>query len=665
MLYTRFSKWLTSFSKSPKGIATLAVFVSLLIYWLGFELPFLLAALVSVALFIPMPKVFDSWFSRLFISLFLVYGVVQIMALAQMYFYPDGHFALIAGLSFVAVVGLLILFGRPQAEYKIKIFTVRDGGVVLACLFFMLPFLFLVRGDNRLQEVTEMSAVQIADSVVHEANIASYTGIQTIAGDYIVGRYYPSGFHIASSFVERPVFGDIREMNWKPRVALYLGHYLAFGAMLMAAIVYLSFMLVYALGLKLKAFGWLAVAITVGIAASLLHLWLFVTLGFLNYYYICASVLIGACYLLETLPAFRPKDKILQNARQYGWPVFAFLLIAFGASASWPLLVPPILLGALLSMFASGFKDIWKNIGQWLIACLPVAVMAALHLLTVYMQTQFMQANDQLITMGGALHNFNVIFLLVGFGVTVAVIAKNINNLSAKLAVVVLPFVLMTVALLGLHLFLVGEPRYYLIKSAMILEMMFLALLPAYLIYLLSKSGLAEWLKLGLMASGVLLLVLGTTALLPQPLQEVRGLFRDQSGMGKPPFLVSDAASIVQLGSTDKLQNFNMTILHYDPAADRFYAHMETALWAQTLSKPEVDSLARIVGGRSQSCFSKQFVIQAYGTGGPEDQPNLIEAVKECAAAVAEKGQPYYVVTDPGSVPALQRVFGNVITPIY
>jgi hypothetical protein len=563
------------------------------------------------------------------------------------------------------VIGMLAYFGDSRNSAATKWFTVKDAGVVLGCIIFVLPFAPLVKGNNGMEHIAQLGGVQVVDSVVQYGSIVTYSKEQSLKQDYVVGRYYPSGFHIAASFVEHTVVGNIKNLSWKANATLYLFNYLLFGALLCAILIYFAYTVLLSFGVNLSdVVAALTTAFAIAAVVAIQHLWLFVALGFLNYFYICATVLAGACYALGERAAYDPKKDLITNARQFSWPVTAFLLLGFGAAFSWPLLAPVALLSAFLLMLPIKLGIIRRHPVSYILVSLPIVFVAALHLIAVYLQSIYMN-NDQLVTMGGALHNFNILFLLIGLGAAAVVIGKNIGGIGNSLVIVLLPYVLLVIGLMALHFFTLGEARYYLIKSAMLLDLFLLSLLVAYAVYAFRGRELHSLVRLFWVPALVIFIVLATTGTVAQPLQEVRGLFRNQSGLGKPPFLDSDAKAVTYLGASNKLDDFNMTILHYDGAGDRLYAHIETALWAHSMSKYKVDTVSSIAGSKAQSCFGKQFALLAYGTGASGEQDRLVRAVNDCAALATQGGRQYYIVSDEGSAQAIKSKFGDAIKIVY
>lgn len=661
MRYTELIKWahIKTLFKAGWFRALLLLLATLVAYWFGVQWPFLVSALVLLAIYAPMPKVFNSWLSRLLMSVVMLYALLQVAALIQIYVWPGGKFGFIAAMVAAFIAAIILVFRASAKVAEIKIFTFNDAAVLVGCALFLVPFVSIVRGQDSIRDIARIGGVQIVDAAVHQVSIDAFGRKETLRDAYSPGRYYPSGFHIATGFMQRAVLGDAQNIDWKTSVFVYFGLYLLMGLLLCAILIYtaLAFAGIFGLQGKLAA-G--AIAITVGVSATVLYLWGFISLGFINYYYICASMLASAVYLIE-IGKYNARQDWKSQLHGYIWPMAAFLLLAFGAVFSWPLLLPVPLLAGLITVLPLDIKLILGNFWRFIKAHLVIIALLLLYVVTLYIQAAYRLDNADLFTMGGALHNFNIALLFVGVAALLAVMAslkrEDVNN---KLAAVFVPYVLMIIALMATHFFSVGEARYYLIKLAMILEMLLLVVTMAAALLLLKKISIGNWLRPILSSFAVLFVVLGTIGLLPQPMQEVRSLFREAASVGRPPFYYSDVHGVTDLGLEGKLRDLNMTILHYDQESGRLYSHIQPALWAHSLSPR--GSGAEVRGGKGQGCFDRQFNILAYGTNKPGEQEKLKSAVTDCIESFKEKGLPYYVITDDGSVDDIRRIFGDYVT---
>lgn len=632
-------------------------------YLLGLEGLFIIVVLGVVTTFLPMPRVFSSMASKALMAVFFLYALLQLAAMAQLYTYPSGKFAYIA-LLVAIVTGLLVFaFGRVPHN-RVPAVSLKDVGVVVGCLLFVLPFVPIIRGDNAVDRIAQYGGIQVIDAVVHYGSTATYTDVQSLRQDYTLGRYYPSGFHIATGFIEHSVVGNVRNQGWKTNTIVYFSQYLLLGLLLGAVLIYFGYAVFEALGKQLDVTSIAAVALSVGLAGTILFLWEFIDLGFLNYFYVAAAVLMSATYLLDQRWEYNPAKALRGNRETYLWPAFAFLFVSFGASFSWPLLAPVFLLTAGYGLVVSLTLPVaCRNVRTLVVLSLPLAAIGLLHVATVYIQTRYEANNSALVLLGGALQNFNILILVVGVGVTAVLVAKNLNQTAERLLILVVPFAILVFGLMVLHYFNLGEARYYVIKCALLLDMLFLGFGAAGLAIAVRSLRLHHLVRLSTVVVGVLFVVVVTMGSVPQPFEEIRSLFRQQSGAGLPPFYESDTAIITSLGASDKLQNYNMTILHYDASGNRLFAHIEPALWANTMAPYALDNVPQTTGTQPRAtCFGQQLNLLAYGTNQTGEQGSIRRWVSECIASAAHSGAAYYIVTDPASVPTLREMFGS--TPV-
>lgn len=645
-------------ARSPKNIAYLTIILGVVVYLIGLKWPLLIIVAVSLVRFMPMPKVFDSWLSRLLMAVFFIYALLQIAAVAQVYLMPTGKFGVMAAMLAALTAVLIALFGSEKPQ-KSHVFTFKDLVVVISFLLFIVPFVPILKGDDAsLHKITGIGGGQVVDSIAHKNSIVKYTKSESMAADYKNGQFYPLGFHISTAFMEHSVLGNTNKHAWSTNAKLYFAEYAVLALFLAAALIYFGFGLAGAFGIgSREKVLLLAVGAAIGVGTTILHLWPFLQTGFLNYYYITATVLLAAAYLLDRRPVYNPNAKFGTNKLQFTWPVFAFLLLGFGASCSWPLLVPVILLSALLALLPLHvMRHIQRNWRTYALLWLPIIIAGVLNLLMAYLQSAYRQGNDDLVLMGGAIQSYNALILLIGLTLTGLVIYKTKDDLSSKWLAIVMPFMLLVAGLMALHFFMLGEPRYYLIKCAMLLEMFFLALFAVCAAVVVRKASLSGIVKVFWVVLAVVFVVLGTIATAPQPLSHIRALFRDQSNT-TPLFFENDTRQIAKLGAEGKLKDFNMTILHYDAAGDRFHANIQPASWALLFTR--TDSYIR---DAAEHCFDTQFGLLSQDT---RNQNLLRQTVKECAAMHAQHGGKYYIVTDKASVDKVHETFGDTVEIVY
>ena len=653
------------FTSNAKFQASFIVVVLTLVYLFGLEWPLLLAILAAFAVMLPMPRVFASWLSRAVVALLIVYSVLQIAFLLQFLTYPKGGFRLVAILFAALALLVIMAFGDALQLKRRSVIGIKDLLVLIPVVLFVLSFSSIMIAPNRVVKITALAGVQISDSIAHSAMISD--ALQTQNLNFKVGGYYPVGYHDATAYIEHSLFGNVNNTSWTAHVMIYVAQYVFFALLMVYAMLYLGYSFLLGLGIDERGnkLVYSTTAVAIGSSAVIMQLLLFVRDGFLNFFYICAAVIVAIIYLLDIDVVYQARRQLRQNIRLYTWPLTAFLLLAFGAGFSWTLLVPPLLLTAGLTMVPDDWRQVIRQWKDYAIANSSLMVLGLCNLASLYLQHKYLRNSSQQLNAQGALSSFNVPFLLLGLSAATFVIATNFHRLGRRVMIIIAPLVaFITILLLG-QLFRVGEARYYIIKSSILLEIFSLVLVSVMVVYALRASSLSKVFQLVWGTVAVLFLVVGTISLMPQPLLEARSLLRDASHVVKPPFLDSDAQKIAYLGTTNKIQSFNFSVLHYDAASNKLYAHIETAAWANAMTKANADPAALTSDGRitSGACFGTQFTILAYGTGSQQEQQRLIDSVQDCIHVAKVSGLTFYIVTDPASATKLQQLFGN--TPVF
>ncbi len=639
--------WLAKQLKNSKLIGVALIGLGLLCYLLGFKLLLVPTLLLTMAWLLPMPSIINSWFSRLVMALLMLWSTLAIAAALQLLINRHGGFHLIAIIVVVLTLVLIVLFGASAR--RVRLVSAKDIVALLAAGIFMLPFAPILLGHNSFQQIAKIGSVQIVDATVHYDDLAAETKTQNL--DYYHAHYYPRGFHVGSGFMEDSLYGGPRTLSWKANAISYLVHYMFMSMLLGFVLVYLGYGLLALVNPPLvDSVSVISAAGSIGVVAAL-YLLVFMNEGFYNYYYICAAILAGALYVLD-IAAPKMRDSLASRRAIDAWPVVGYLLITAGASYSWPIFTPAILLTPLI-LVANGWRSfrLGPVLRNWWNIIVGLAVSA--HLLAFYFQVHYDTKHS--LNAGGAIQTFNQPLVLILTVVFVIVLASNRLTTAAKnrLLAVVLPYQVVVLFLLALQYFTTGSAHYYLIKTTMLLEMMLLAVAVVYLVMLLSQMKIGGLLRLLVAPILVLFVVFGTSAMLPQPLHEIRALFRDYSSEPKPPLLDSDTYLVAKLGTEGKLIHYNLSVLHYDPATDHFYAHAQIGQWA--------NSMGNKVTNEYGVCFSRQYNALAYGSPGPAQSQEIIAGVKDCAVHAHQAGRTYYLVTDQTSVPKLRALFGDSV----
>ncbi len=619
----------------------------------GFTTLFVLALVYVLAIGLPYPRMLHSLTSRIVAAILLAFSVIQLMGVVQFFVLPSSDFRVLSLLSTLLTFGLVWGLRARLPKQKLVLWEKKDTAAAVAVLCFVLPFVFLCFAHNNPLKLTSFGGVQSPDGTNHYIAIAEMASTQHL--DYRTVQYYPKGFHLASALVMEGLHANQRDLSWVMNARVFVGMYIAWGALLGYLIFYLSCQLLESFaekrGKKLPMF---LLAIGIGPVLSLLYLLPFAYDGFINYYYVSAAVMLGVLYLYEYAPLAKRADH---------WLVVAYLLLAFGVSMSWgPLLVPGILIAPLLYVLPEKQLS-WATAKRFFTReyiWVDVAFLA--QLLPLYLHFKYARlASAQGINALGIIRDFHFGILIVGLAVTLYLVfgAKVVQALRDFSANVLIPFYLLTVALMAVQYLSVGELRYYAIKTAFLLELMLLAVTAALLVYACMQSSLSaiqRWFLVPVVLAVGMFLVLGVNE---NPLLTVRQMFRTYTHFPKPQFYDSDTKFYTQLGLAHKLDGTNNEVLHYSAPDHKVFGNSLITNWVNVLQYRTDGDAA------TAKCSSTIFATLAYGTGAPEEQATLLPAIKTCIALAQAHHVPYYIVTDQDSATHLRPLFGNYVTYLY
>jgi len=637
------------FFPSRRVLIALAVLgVGQLLYLFGFRLLFVLGLIYFIAVAIPYPAVCRSLFSRLVVSFVLILSLLQVVATVQFFVLPNTGFAAISLLTSLVCVCLAVLFRSRPTEQPV-LFAKRDVQAVVMSLFFLLPVAFLFFGSLSSTRILTFTGIQSQDAISHYNGIEGMDITQHL--DYRTNSYYPRGFHLASAFMLDGVHANQQDLDWIQGQRVYAGMYIAWGAVLGYLIFYLASQALEALNKQAhkKYADWL-LAIVLGPIIALLYLIPFVYYGFLNYYYVAAAVICGLLYMYE------------HNRERLATASLAmYMLCVFGISMSWgPLLAPALfLIPTLYILDGKGPKqlvDLLRRKAFWIVLGVYI-----IELVPLWLHVKYARLNsEQGINATGIITDFHFGIVLMGLGLLLYFLVRSqATRLHSLVTYSLVSFYALLSLLIAIQYFSAGDLRYYAIKTSYLVEMIVLAFLAACFIWLCLqhlKVGLREWLALPLVFTMVCILSLSLTA---NPLLPVRQVFRSYSGYGMPGYYTSDVNAFARLGTEHKLRASNNEVLHYDPAVNKIYGNV--------LIRAAADATQFTTGGTPASgmCSGTIFSILAYGTGSPTEQSTLVAALKSCIAAVTQRGDTYYVVTDAQSAPYLRDILGGNVTYVY
>jgi hypothetical protein len=641
--------------------------LALVLYLVGLKFLLLPVLVAANARLLPLPAVFKSFASRLVMGGLVTAVLLQVAATAQFLAFPGSDFQMLALLG-VLLHGVAWLIAPVRTQPEIMPWVTRhDLFALIVAGFFLLPFVpFIGRGG--MDSIARMGGSQAIDSTNHFAGIAEMTEAQHLT--YKPGYYYPKGFHITQGFTQNTFFGKQYDLGWRGNAVLFFGHYVLMGTLLAYTLYYLALAFFRMLRTKLddalEARAGLWLALTLGPTAALVYLVPFVTEGFLNYYYVIATIVAGLIVLLSLYEQKRKSDELpkLVTSTDVRWGLFLYLLLVFGASASWPLLIPPLVGIAIWCVLPANLsvKALFVNTIHW--RTLAVIAVFLLQLVPVYFQLQYSGSDgSQGINLTGGLKAFHPYVLLVGFLLVMGlVLSRDVSEaLKRALMSIFMPLAAFTGILVAFQYYSIGEIRYYVIKTSLLLEILLLVIACAWLVYRYFDTTAAFARKyallLPLVPFVVVIILIGSAA---NPMKDLRDLFRVGSGQAAPAFLRQDAEQYVRLGSEGKIKHFNSTTLHYNSDQDKLFTHMQLPFWGNMMQYNSSDH-----DFRALHCIGALYSNLAFGNYTPAEQAALIAKLKECARHARENRQDFYIITDKSSVPMIRSTFGDLVKIVY
>lgn len=650
--------------RHPKLLSALTIVAVLIAYLAGFKFLLPIVLIIVSAVFLPLPKIFNTWFNRIIVSLMLNICFLQAASLVQQVIAPQSNFIFIAIVYSLIGIGIS-LFCRPNP--LLKVIGARDLYSLIGVVIFIAPFLGVIFAQDQALQITKIGGLQSPDAGHHFDYINSMIHEQHL--DY---SGYPKSFHLGLGFLQEALVGTQKSLGWQDSALVFFGQYLIFGSLLAFALYFLCL----AFFKKLNPNGfktvWQNCAFSLALALPLVlfTLWPFLGHGFLNYYFTIAAVAIGIICLL--------------NGR-WTLAVVAF----FGAVASWTLVAPALFLtlilfwpskkifgkdglnltpktsqttrvllaGPPLNLF---YKYIKKSEaappavtpfikGLWSHVSLKLLLGLLILAFPVVMQLIYPPTTAE-IHASGALRTLHVLVLASGLFMIAYYAIKSSAPIKKVATAIFLPMFILVGSLVVLHLFVLGEVRYYPIKVALLLEVLLLVWAVAVLFSKsLPYSRVNVVIGLTFMP---LLTLLFLVAPHPSPLKDVRDLFRDYSSQGKPAYYDQDAFYYSKLAKEEKLNNFNSIVLHYNPSEDKLSGHALLTQWVHSINYSRDDTKRS-----AWNCHRALYKILSDGKGTPEEQQQLREKIKECAQTAHQNGQDYYIITDNNSVDDIRSIF--------
>jgi hypothetical protein len=625
------------------------LFAGILLSFIGITAIFLVALVFVLAIGVPYPSIFRSLMSRLVASFLLSFSVIQIAASVQFFVAPSSGFPALCLLTGLIGTGLvLMLYGRLPKE-QLVFWDRKDAAAVLAVACFIIPFTVLCFWKNDTTNITAFASAQSMDGSSHYIAITEMGGTQHL--NYQTAQYYPKGFHIAQALVMNAVHTHQGDQTWEMNARTYVLTYIAWGALLMYVVFYLAcrFLAGFFNSTKQKLPAFL-VAATIGPVIAFLYLLPFAHEGFLNYYAVCASVVLGVLFLLQ----YQPKEKSAD------WFMVAYLLLAFSVTMSWgPLLAPLLLVVPILYLWQRQpgirrFIKYFANRSHWWV--LGGLLLQLVPLYFHFKYAHLTPAQGPNATGGITAFHFGVVLAGIAVALYVLLSKKFSDSLKQFTGYLLVPFVGLVVLFVAAQYIMVGEIRYYAIKISYLLELLLLAFAAALLIYEVTRSGLEavqRWLVVVVVFGASVVLLLGLTA---NPFAITRDMF---NGFAHLSDRNHDLVVFSQLGREGKLGGTNTVSLHVNPETHKLEGNALISNWAN-LMQHNTDSTPA-----SASCSGKIFTLETFSVGAPDEQAQLITAVRDCITQANMRNRQYFIVTDAASAGQLREIFGDTASYVY
>lgn len=633
-----------------KAINLSPILFSLALYIFGIRFALLPCLVGYIAYYLPLPSIFQSVFSRLIVAALFVSCLVPILGTVQHILLKQTHFLVLSLILTLAVLWLVWASPKRARQSEVLFFGKTDlFGLCIGTLF-AVPFLGSLIGRDGLASILQIAGSQVVDAGNHFSAITyfQYDQIMPLGG-------YPSGFEYAASYWQNLFFRNSLSIGWRANDLLYIIQYIIVAAALGYVAYYFCYScLVRLMSRNVTGLKQLAAAAILAPTMIIVYLYPFMAEGFLNYFFVCTVLLLGLIML------FGVSGEGLGLGNR--WKIFMFLIFSFGATSSWTLLVPLVLVIAFLYILPASITRAW--VGEQLTwRSAPLVVVMLLHIALIYFQLKTLNIGGNAgINAVGNLHTLHYLVLLAGLGLVVWVISRPATNNDLKRLLVnaMTPSYLFVCCLTLAQYFMVGEVRYYAIKTALFVEIMTLSFATAILVWRLTEFTKINW-KLWFMSPVMLLsvvvLLLSATA---SPLSDMREIFKPSSGIPKPTFYQEDANMFVKLGSEGLLKQSNSISLHYNSGVHKFDGYAEMSFVANLLQKDDSsqDNLA-------MSCNDKIYGRLEYGTGSSDDANTIVSQIPLCAHLAEKQGIKYYIVTDKTSAPYLEDKFGSVANIVY
>ena len=594
------------------------------------------------------PKILSSFFSRYIASLLLLYGLVQLSSVSLFLLGVDSNFNFVVGVNFILAIGLMMILGVAELTRKsIVFFNKSDLLSVLAASLVFVPLAILALGPSAWQSY--IGGIQGVDGVNHFIFTSILSASQHL--DYSPGSYYPSGFHIATAFLQNALGLSAEGSTWAMNARLYFWQYAGLGSVLVMSVMYLMLSILSMFG-RVGIYVKIGCSIALSAAIGIFYVSNFVYNGFLSYFYIIAVIAYGAIYLLDVKKTGLGAYVLTPYQRLVG-----MLLITLGASLSWPLLTPVLLLTAALYFIKYVKKQGMVRKSKELIT---IAVLCLAHLSAVYFQLRYSPEGADGISLTGGITVLHTPFILAGLVAFIYLFAR-VTRISktygAVLLQVYLPIMLLVAGLAAFHYFTLGEVRYYAIKTAYLLEIFLVVAIVVSLVIALQRALQrkdVEWYSVIVVPFVTLVMIFGLLSLSVNPLQDLRNMGRNYSGIEEPAHFNTDTSRVAALGEAGQLEDNGVLSLHANDEGV-LYTHMQGYYWGVVMAYKGGED----IGFERRYCADEVYKILFQQDFSVEMQDILKIKIEECATIESIHGSSLFIVTDKASEAVLRSTFSD------
>jgi hypothetical protein len=342
------------------------------------------------------------------------------------------------------------------------------------------------------------------------------------------------------------------------------------------------------------------------------------------------------------------------------WNLLAYFILLFGASATWPLLIPPFLLIGAMFVLPSNLKPgvLIKRLISY--KNLPLLAAVLIQFIPVYFQYKYATLSTSAdLNYTGGLTEFYPIEILFGLLLIIGLVlfAKIEESFKRLIISIFIPLFMFLAVLAFYQYFTIGEIHYYVIKISWLLEILLFAVGTAYLVKTFVSSKLYEARYAWFLPVVPLVIILLLISSVDNPLKDLRDLFRHYSNDVIPQYLDQDSNTEVTLGVEGKIKGSNVTALHFNPDQGKYFADMQIPYWADM-----VNYSGDPQDFKASTCIGNIYYNLAYGKYDVAAQQLLVSQINSCAINARKRGLKFYVVTDPMSEVHVKNLLGNLVT---